>query len=53
MELDPQTLVIAGAGIAIAIGVAVVAGTVTARLFFHASGLDPEDVAARRDKPLS
>jgi hypothetical protein len=52
MQLDLLTLVLAGAGIALAVVIAVVAGTLAARLFFHASGLAQEDVSARREKPL-
>lgn len=52
MQLDLLTLFFAGAGIAISVVIAVVAGTLAARLFFHASGLDPEDVVAHGEKPL-
>jgi hypothetical protein len=51
MQIDPPTLVLAAAGIALAVLVAVVAGRLTARLFFHASGLDPTDAQAS-DEPL-
>jgi hypothetical protein len=51
MQLDLWTLFPAGVGIAIAVVIAVLAGTLAARLFFHASGLDPED-AAYDEKPL-
>lgn len=50
MQLDLPTLVLALAGIALAVLVAIVAGRLTARLFFHASGLDPTDRAS--DEPL-
>ena len=53
MQLDLLTLVLACAGIALAVLIAVVAGTLTARLFFHASGLDPADATTRGDKPLN
>jgi hypothetical protein len=46
MQLEPLTLILACAGIAVAVAIAVVAGTLTARLFFHASGLDPADAAS-------
>lgn len=52
MQLDLLILLIAGAGIAAAVLIAVVAGTLAARLFFHASGLDREDAAAHGEKPL-
>lgn len=40
MQLDPLTLVLAGISIVIiAMLIAVIAGTLAARLFFHASGL--------------
>jgi len=52
MQIDLLTLFLAGAGLAISVVIAVVAGTLAARLFFHASGLDPEDVAAHGGKPL-
>jgi TRAP-type C4-dicarboxylate transport system permease small subunit len=52
MQFDLLTLLVVGAGIALAVLIAVVAGTVAARLFFHASGLAQEDVARRREKPL-
>jgi hypothetical protein len=52
MQLDLLMLLLAGAGVAIAVVIAVVAGTLAARLFFHASGLDPEDVPAHGEKPL-
>lgn len=52
MPLDSLTLLFACAGIAIAVLFAVVAGTLTARLFFHASGLDPEDATAHGENPL-
>jgi hypothetical protein len=40
MQLDLFALLLACAGILIAVVIAVVAGTFAARLFFHASGLD-------------
>jgi ABC-type dipeptide/oligopeptide/nickel transport system permease component len=40
MQIDLVTLFLAGAGIALAVVIAVVTGTLAARLFFHASGLD-------------
>jgi hypothetical protein len=47
MQVDPLMLILAGAGIALALLIAVIAGTLTARLFFHASGVDPADAAKR------
>ena len=47
MQLDLLTVLVACAGIAIAVVIAVVAGTLAARLFFHASGLGAEDVRPR------
>jgi len=52
MQPDLLTLLVVGAGIALAVVIAVVAGTLAARLFFHASGLGHEEVSARREKPL-
>lgn len=52
MPIDLPMLFLACTGIAIAVLIAVVAGTLAARLFFHASGLDPRDAAARSEKPL-
>jgi len=52
MQLDLPTLFLAGAGVAIAVVIAVIAGTLAARLFFHASGLDPGDGVAHGKKPL-
>lgn len=52
MQFDLVTLLLACAAIALAVLVAVSAGTLAARLFFHASGLDPEDATARAKKPL-
>jgi hypothetical protein len=40
MQLEPLTLLLVGAGIPVAVLIAVAAGTLAARLFFHASGLD-------------
>ena len=51
MQLDVTTLVLISAGIAVAVLIAVLAGTLAARLFFHASGLAREDVGAHLDKP--
>jgi hypothetical protein len=52
MQLDPLTLVLAGASIVvIAVVLAVIAGTLAARLFFHASGLAPEDGPGSGDEP--
>ena len=46
MQLDPLTLVLAGISIVIiAVLMAVIAGTLAARLFFHASGVGPRDAA--------
>jgi hypothetical protein len=45
MQLDPLTLILVVAGIAAAVLIAVVAGALSARLFFHASGLDAADSA--------
>jgi hypothetical protein len=50
MQLDLLTLVLVGAGIALAVVIAVVAGTLAARLFFHASGLAHEDAPASGEK---
>jgi ABC-type dipeptide/oligopeptide/nickel transport system permease component len=52
MQLDPPTLILACAGIALAVLIAVVAGTLAARLFFRASGLDPADAATRGEDPV-
>lgn len=52
MQLDLLTLLLVCVGIALAVLVAVSAGTLAARLFFHASGLDPEDAATRGEKSL-
>ena len=52
MQLDPLTLVLAGASIVvIAVVLAVIAGTLAARLFFHASGLGSEDARAPGREP--
>lgn len=45
MQLDGVALVLALAGVALAVGVAIVVGTLTARLFFHASRGHVEDAA--------
>ena len=50
MQLDPFTLFPIGVGIAIAVLVAAVAGFLAARLFFHASGLDPTDATVPGEK---
>jgi len=47
MQLDPLTLVLAGGSlVVVAVTIAVIAGTLAARLFFHASGLAPKDAPA-------
>jgi hypothetical protein len=52
MQLDPLTLVLAGGSIVvIAVLIAVIAGTLAARLFFHASGVAREDRSARGQEP--
>jgi len=51
MRLDLFTLFPIGVGIAIAVVIAVVAGILAARLFFHASGLDPGDAPAQGETP--
>ena len=50
MQLDPFTLFPMGVGIAIAVVIAAVAGILAARLFFHASGLDPRDATTQGEK---
>jgi ABC-type dipeptide/oligopeptide/nickel transport system permease component len=52
MQLDPLTLILVCVGIALAVLIAVVLGTLTARLFFHASAVDPADAATRGEKPV-
>ena len=52
MQFDLLTLLLVGAGIVVAVAIAVVAGTLAARLFFRASGLAQEDAPARGEKPL-
>lgn len=52
MQVDLVMLLLGCAAIALAVLVAVSAGTLAARLFFHASGLDPKDAASREKKPL-
>jgi hypothetical protein len=51
MQLDLFTLFPVSVGIAIAVVIAVVAGTLAARLFFDASGLAPKDAAGPGEKP--
>jgi len=52
MQLDPLTLVLAGISIVvIAVLIAVIAGTLAAHLFFHASGLTPDDAPAAGRPP--
>lgn len=53
MQPDPVTLLLAIAGIAVAVLLAIVAGTISARLFFHASGLDPADAATSGKKTIN
>lgn len=43
MQLDGVAVVLAFVGIALAVGVAIALGTLTARLFFHASRNHVED----------
>jgi hypothetical protein len=50
MQFDLLTLVLVGAGIALAVVIAVVAGTLAARLFFHASGLADKDGSVPGEK---
>jgi hypothetical protein len=50
MQLDLLTLILVGAGIALAVVIAVVAGTLAARLFFHASGLAENDASVPGEK---
>ncbi len=40
--MDPAFIVLTGIGVAIAVALSVVVGTLTARLFFRASGGDAE-----------
>lgn len=48
MQLDPLTLVLVGVSIVIiAVLIAVIAGTLAARLFFHASGVGPRSATAK------
>lgn len=37
-QIDVATILLAAAGLALAVGAAIAAGTATARVFFHASG---------------
>jgi len=48
VQIDSLALVLVTAGILLAIAAAIVVGTLTARLFFHASRHDVEDVVERR-----
>jgi hypothetical protein len=48
VQIDSLALVLVTAGILLAIAAAIVVGTLTARLFFHASRGDIEDVIERR-----
>ena len=47
MQIDSLALVLVSAGILLAIAAAILVGTLTARLFFHASRGDIEDVIER------
>lgn len=52
MQLGPLTLVLAGISIVlIAMLIAVLAGTLAARLFFHASGLHADGASTEVDQP--
>jgi hypothetical protein len=52
MQLDPLTLVLAGGSVVlVAVVIAVIAGTLAARLFFHASGVAREDRSGRGQEP--
>ncbi len=52
MQLDPLTLVLAGGSVVlVAVVIAVIAGDLAARLFFHASGVAREDRSARSQEP--
>ena len=52
MQLGPLTLVLAGISIVlIAVLIAVLAGTLAARLFFHASGLHADSATTEGDYP--
>lgn len=48
MQLDLFILVLALTGVALAVGVAIVVGRLTARLFFNASRGEVEDAADTR-----
>lgn len=50
VQVDSLLLVLVTAGVLLAVGVAILVGTLTARLFFHASGGAIEDVADRTHK---
>jgi hypothetical protein len=49
VQLDGVTLALALAGVAMAVGVAIVVGTLTARLFFHASRRQVETATDRHE----
>jgi len=51
MHIDLSTVLLAGVGIALAVLIAVMAGTLAARLFFHASGLGPGSTATESEDP--
>ena len=48
VQIDSLALVLVTAGILLAIAAAILVGTLTARLFFHASRGDIEEVTERR-----
>lgn len=50
MQVDLLTLILVGAGIAFAVVIAVLAGTLAARLFFHASGLAEKDTSVPSER---